>query len=124
MKYVLLLIMLTSCSSIKIKNKDQQDWIFAFKATAFKSCLLESYGEKFNVLLSNDQSVSANFEVLYVENTKIAEKVAKNFANSILTFPKDTDFEGKKNVLNSCLIFYESKLLDSIAKSEYKKLNK
>ncbi len=120
--YLILLTVVYSCSTSKtaLIEKDKRDWIEAYKSTAFISCLQESYGKNFKSFLANDQSISANYEIIDEGQANKAKQNGALFAmNKISEFPKDSDFSGKKNVINSCLFYYKSMELDSIAKDEY-----
>lgn len=118
---LIITVLIISCRPTRIDNNDKEDWIFAFKSTVFKNCLCESYGKEFDILLKKDQSLGANFEVLNNVDMKIADSIGKNFAITITSFPENSDFYGKKVTINSCLYFYNSKYLNSIAKAVYNK---
>jgi hypothetical protein len=112
-----------SCKSLKI-NKEKEDWIFAYKSTVFISCLSQSYGEEFKRILNKEQSIMSNFEILESLKTATADSLGVSFASKILSSPKDSDFYKRKVIINNCLYFYNSKILDSIANSEYQKMLK
>ena len=119
---LLLSILIVSCKPLKMNDKEKEAWISAYKSTAFIGCLSQSFGKDFDQFLNKDQSVGANFEILYNSNMKKADSVGNNFAKSITIFPENSDFFGKKIIINNCLFFYKSKELDSIANFEYKKM--
>lgn len=126
MKKIILFIsfLFISCKSIKINNKEKEDWIYAYKSTVFISCLNQSFGKEFELILKKEQSIMSNFEILESLNTKTADSLGINFASKILISPKNSDFYEKKVIINNCLYYYNSKELDSIATSEYKKMLK
>ena len=73
------------------------------------------------MFLPKDISQSLNFDV-------IGDRFVAEYADSVgQTYYKRIkpdqikDFDGKKPVMNYCLIYYEGKELHSITKSEYKK---
>ena len=117
-----------SCKTSKIqekeniRNKEKKEWIFAFKAKVFYKCFQQS-----GVIMDKDASPSLNFEVL--GDFKILSKVDSigqshsKVINDRSAWLKGGDLDGYRAITNGCLSFFESKELDSIANSEYKKFS-
>ena len=67
-KSVIFLVLFFLSCTIQKQNFDRKNekatWIFTFKSNVLKSCLIESYGNEFEKVLRDDQSIIANSEVL------------------------------------------------------------
>lgn len=118
---ILILLPLVSCHSARTEHqyKDEQQWIFAFKASAFSSCLKHN-----GVVIGNDASPSLQFEALVdIKAIDKTDSLAKSFSEIIEERAAwlGEDFKGYKAIVNGCLSFYESKELDSVTRVEYKK---
>lgn len=114
--------LLICCNSVRkkeVQDKEEQQWIFAFKASTFSSCLKHN-----GAVINNDASPSLEFQALVDLNAvDKADSLAKSYSKIIEERAAwlGEDFKGYKAVVNGCLTFYESKELDSIARAEYKK---
>jgi hypothetical protein len=107
-------ITLGACS---VQKKQQKaDWINSYKRQVFISCLNVQNRE----LSKNDVSESINADIL--GNTyylKQADSLGKGFYRLIRP-SKILDHNNNRALVNGCLEYYESKQLDSMAKSAYK----
>ena len=125
----LILTFLISCAVKRNENSFKKVYINEFKFFYFRNCLKNGFNNsvEINKLLIFDKSgygeyILGNGYVMIDSLTKINEQKMKlDSLNSIGRVAEGT--EGKK-VLSTCLCNYNSKWLDSIAKSEFKKMEK
>lgn len=125
---ICIVLFLAGCHSLKPKNTitEKDQWIIAYKNAVFISCISQS---DHNVdvslpVIKNDISTSICFDVLGdKEFSASADSVGRFFHTKIFPSPI-LDFGGGKAIINECLAYYESNLLDSIAHNEYKKFCK
>jgi|SRR5690554_6094507 len=112
--------LLMSCSGYKQMNKEEEQIIFAYKASIYNACLKAS-----GVTIANDASPSINFQVigdLYL--FKFADSIGNNQAKLIkerAQWFKGGDMEGHSAILNGCLELYDSKYVDSLAQDYAKR---
>lgn len=125
---------LCSCTSSNqfVYHFEKDSWIKSYKTYAFYGCFRESYrndtiiemiGEKDFI---NQSEIIANWDIIERANN-LGANIAKNIPKPI--YPKFEEgnkekFYKKNYYLVSCLNYYASKELDSIAKVEYKKFLK
>ncbi|WP_072973397.1 hypothetical protein [Flavobacterium saccharophilum] len=127
-----------SCSSTKELREERKVWNYKnwdkeFKERAFCLCQLKSYENKGleNALWENDKSyynplgMAIFDEVLEPKIKKEMEIIRLDSINSIGKYPDDLKpILQKRAVINHCLEFYNSKRLDSLAKTQQKYWNK
>lgn len=127
---ILLIIFLTSCSSQKVVSeralkKNQEDgFVHFYKVQSFCSCIRQAYENKQITELMQKEDLLGSYDELANQLfQKQIDSLAKNVAQGI---KKETyeDFEGKKRIAETCLTFYTSKKLDSLAHVTYKRLTK
>lgn len=116
-----------SCSLKKNQtstDKQQETWVTLFKEEVFVECLKESYQNDtiFKLIRKKDISGSDDF-IVWITEIEIARKLGREFA---LNIPdpeyKFDDYKiGQKYYMSSCLRYYASRELDSIAHVEYRK---
>ncbi len=95
-----------------------------FKEEVFVECLKESYQNDtiFKLISKKDISGSHDF-IVWITEIEIARKLGREFADNIPDPEyKFDDYKiGQKYYMSSCLKYYASRELDSIAQIEYKK---
>lgn len=100
---------LTACSVQKSQQK--QDWLKSYKKQVFISCMKSAN----TATLQSDISESINMEVMgdtfYI---KEADNLAREY-NKRIQPAKILDYSGKKALINGCLEYYNSKVLDDLA---------
>lgn len=123
----LIILLLFSCSQEKHLShfdyyKSETPWIDAFKDQAFFSCLKESHPEDTLWKILESRDLFNPYDGLDLKNLKIAQKLGDSIARNI---PTATYCEGCKSYQNyyiaTCLHYYKSRELDSIAQIEYKR---
>lgn len=126
--FILILTSLfTSCNSEKkVVNKNPQEEAFVkfFKIQTFCSCYKHSFKENDVIKIMSEEDLLGTYDGLAdpVFLKKI-DSLGKEISETIK--PSEyLDFEGKKRITATCLDFYTSSKLDSIARAEYKKFNR
>lgn len=124
--YLLCLLFLFSCSTIRNSKKNKDIYIEEFKFTYFAGCLNHGFdnSKEIKKLFEIDKSGSGELilgdKYLLIDSlTRVtAKKIKLDSLNSIGRVAEGS--EGK-HVFSECLCKFNSKWLDSIAKSEYRK---
>ncbi|MGV3459115.1 MAG: hypothetical protein ACO1N9_01545 [Flavobacterium sp.] len=122
---LLILVFLTGCASkqdIAKRNyeKNLRDaTIHFFKIQSFCSCYKFSFKQNDITMLMAQEDLMGSFDMLQNPDIlKTIDSLGRTEAEKIK--PSDyADFEGKKRITMSCLEFYNSKRLDSIAKTKF-----
>lgn len=124
---VLFSFVIFSCSVKKKQiytDKQQETWVTLFKEEVFVECLKESYQNDtiFKLISKKDISGSHDF-IVWITEIEIARKLGREFAVNIPDPEyKFDDYKiGQKYYMSTCLRYYASRELDSIAIFEYKK---
>lgn len=128
MKYTLLLLVITilvSCGKAPSEkfnyNLSDNPWIDAYKDHAFFACIHESYGDSIYKIIENKDAFNP-FDGLTLDALQSAKyngsKISKNMPRPAMC---EDCKEGENYYMATCLHYYNSKELDSIAKAEYKK---
>ncbi|QYJ67379.1 hypothetical protein [Flavobacterium litorale] len=104
-------------------NKSTNPWIDAFKDRAFIACLRESYQIDDTIFkLIQKRDAFNPYDGLDLEAIKTANKLGTNIAKNI---PEPSMCEGCDEGVNyymaTCLHYYKSSELDSLAKMEYER---
>ena len=134
---MLISLLSESCLTSRELRKERKEWDFknwnqAFKDRAFCLCQLQGYdNKKLEILLvQNDKSyynplAESIFDVsIKPQITRETAFIKSDSINSIGRYPEDLkSVLQKRTVLNRCLEFYNSKRLDSLAKSQRKYWN-
>lgn len=125
------MLLITSCTTYKrekfeYRNEDRNVWINTFKSEVFYSCMKEGMKNDslYKILKNKDLlNMYEGFEVKSMDYARnIGEKVIKNMPKPYIKIDNDEkDLKSKNFISYSCLNYYASKELDSIAKIEYKK---
>jgi hypothetical protein len=125
---------LSSCSTTKELKRERKEWNFKnwdkeFKERAFCLCQLNGFENKDLkiALQENDKSyynpigIAIFDEVIEPQIKKEIEIISLDYINSIGRYPSDLKpLLEKRTVINHCFEFYNSKRLDSLAKSQKK----
>ncbi|MNJ98174.1 hypothetical protein D3C87_159370 [compost metagenome] len=102
---------------ILIKNQ-KEGFVHFYKVQSFCCCLEYAYQNKEILKLMQIEDLLGSFDGLANDGIQSnIIKIAKEEASKI-EVETYGDFNGKKSIMNSCLLFYQSKKLDSIARSE------
>lgn len=123
---VLFSFVIFSCSVKKKQiytDKQHETWVTLFKEEVFVECLKESYQNDtiFKLISKKDISGSHDF-IVWITEIEIARKLGREFADNIPDPEYKFDYKiGQKYYMSSCLKYYASRELDSIAQIEYKK---
>ncbi|SHM16901.1 hypothetical protein [Flavobacterium xanthum] len=130
-----LLILLISCKSNHRNNfeynlgANENQWINNFKTETFFSCLRVAYKNDTIFKLISKKDLMYLYESTALQHDIINKNVEKIIANTPKpVLPKCEECEpeeqiNKKYFCATCLSYYASKELDSIAKIEFKKYN-
>ena len=129
MKYILIvcLVIAAGCKTRHQNtnfeyNISENPWIDAFKDKAFVSCLKESYKNDSIFKMIEEVDLYNPYDGYYTINEFVAK--ADNIGRVVAKNIPKTNYRdyGKSNYyMATCLHYYASKELDSIAKAEYKK---
>lgn len=121
-KAILLLFILTSCRTTIVSSTEESYWVNDFKQQAFFNCIKCSYGDSIFKYISKKELFSS-YEELSFENINLANMIGQEHCNAIseVAYKFDDFKEGQNYYLSHCLKLFNSKSLDSIAQSEYKK---
>lgn len=122
-----MIILLVSCGSVheredfNYKNV-KNPWINSFKETVFIECLKQSYGNDTILTLITKKDLLNTYDGIDFSDLDNAKNLGKEVA---LNIPdpeyKFDDYKiGQKYYMSSCLRYYASRELDSIAQIEYK----
>ncbi len=124
----LIMVSLVSCGSVhKRENFNyksvQSPWINSFKETVFIECLKQSYGNDTILVLIGKKDLLNTYDGIDFSDLDNAKSIGKEIAINIPDPEyKFDDYKiGQKYYMSSCLRFYASRELDSIAHVEYKK---
>lgn len=135
----LAIIVFTSCSSYKRTKFEYQlgsnknEWINNFKTEFFLTCLQKAYNNDTIFKLISKKDFQYHYEPFAYQHYKIdtlANRIIKNMPKPIYPHCDDCDEKEEKEDVKknyfcaSCLNYYASRELDSIAKREYKKISK
>lgn len=119
-------IIIYGCSSPKADRfsyyHSEEPWIDAFKDKAFIACLNESYKNDSIFKLIEKEDAFNPYDGLSLEALKLANRIGENVAKNIPP-PAMCEgcTEGQNYYMATCLHYYKSYVLDSIARAEYKK---
>ncbi len=114
---ITLFFCLTGSACFAQKKQQKDEWLMSYKRQVFISCLKSQDTS----VSKNDISESINFDLIgNTASTKQADSLGKEFYKLIQP-SKILDYNKNKALINECLAYYESKQLDSIARSAYKK---
>lgn len=136
---LLVIIVLTSCSSYKRTKFEYQlgsnknEWINNFKTEFFFTCIKKAYKNDTIFNLISKKDFQYHYEPFAYQHDKIdtlANRIIEKMPKPIYPHCDDCDEKQEKEDAQknyfcaSCLNYYASRELDSIAKNEYKKICK
>lgn len=126
--YILFIIISTfliGCNSGRPKfnySKTDNPWIQAFKDKAFVSCLKESYSNDTIFALIEREDLFNPYDGFYTREKFVVKADSVGRAISKNLPPTNYKDYGKSNYyMATCLHYYTSKDLDSVARREFKK---
>lgn len=126
-KLFLLLLISVGCNAQKeipnrqLANNQEEAFVDFFKIQVYCSCLKHGYENKQIMELIYKEDLLGGYDGL--ANDLIQEEINTIGKQIASTIKPETylDFENKKRITATCLNFYNSKDLDSLAKSIYEK---
>jgi len=126
--YTIFFLMFFSCATQYERgkfsyNRSENPWITAYKQDVFYSCLQESYrNDSIFILMRKEDMFNGLGDFSMIDRARL---LGKRIANGILSrdYLIDADHINMKYppkpISATCLRFYESRELDSIARAEY-----
>ncbi len=133
-KIIILSISLSilSCSTqkrdtFKYRNEDKKVWINTFKSEVFYECLKEGYKNDTIFKLMAEKDLFNSYDAIDFTTIDYARELGKQIIIKIPTpyikIEVGNEYLKNKNFISySCLNYYASKELDSIANIEYEKM--
>lgn len=127
-KYILVLIFLGGCSTIRHmskpnQNNDYKAWITAFKDRVFIKCIDYSYPKSDSILPIIGRKDAFNpYDGIYNYldvRFELIDSLGRSIPKKMQPLWID-DFKGRNTYLCNCLHYYSSFELDSIAKAEFR----
>jgi hypothetical protein len=131
MKKIILLItslIISSCSTYQrdkfsFRKEDKKCWVNTFKSEAFYQCLREGYQNDtiFKLIAKKDLfNTYEGFELNLIDSAKtLGSSVIKKMPAPYINLD-ESDLKNKNFISMSCLNYYASRELDSIARKLYK----
>lgn len=131
--YLILLIafIALSCSTYKrdkfhYRNDDKNVWINTFKSEVFYSCIQEGLKNDslLKILKKKDLlNLYDGYPITIIDSARsLGKKVIAKMPKPFIKIDNDEEYLKNKNFISySCLNYYASRELDSIAKEAYKK---
>lgn len=125
--YLIIAILLIGCYPYKRSsyryNQDENWWITGFKDAVFYFCIREGYQNDSIFVLMREKDLLSSMEMdvsIIYNQIQLGKNIGGNIPKPYrkIDNPRDTS---KKLILASCLHYYASRELDSIARVEYKK---
>lgn len=106
-------------------NKSDNPWISAYKDQAFIACLKESYKNDSIFKIIERYDAGNPYDGIYgqpvLDAKKLGAEIAKNIPSAQMC---EGCTEEQNYFMATCLHYYNSKELDSIARAAHKKYNK
>ena len=131
--YLLVLsLVFISCNTykrdnFKYRNEDKKVWINTFKTEVFYECLKEGYKNDSIFKLMEKKDLFNSYDAIDFTTIDYARELGKHIIIKIPTpyikIEVGNEYLKNKNFISySCLNYYASKELDSIANIEYEKM--
>lgn len=119
-----------SCSTYKrdkfqYRNVDKKVWINTFKSEVFYSCISEGIKNDslFKMMKKKDLlNTYDGYPIKIIDNARsLGKKIIAEMPKPFIKIDNDEEYLKNKNFISySCLNYYSSRELDSIAKKAYK----
>jgi hypothetical protein len=119
-----------SCSTYKrdkfqYRNVDKKVWINTFKSEVFYSCISEGVKNDslFKMIMKKDLlNIYDDYPIKIIDNARsLGKKIIAEMPKPYIKIDNDEEHLKNKNFISySCLNYYSSRELDSIAKKAYK----
>ncbi|TRX29907.1 hypothetical protein FNW52_20470 [Flavobacterium sp. ZT3R18] len=124
--YLLCVLFLFSCSTIRNSKKDKDIYIEEFKFAYFAACLNHGFDNSKEIKKLFEIDKSGYGELILGEKYFFVDSLARITAkkiklDSLNSIGRKAEGSDGKHVFSECLCTYNSKWLDSIAKSENRK---
>lgn len=103
------------------KARQSNMWVTDYKQTAFSQCLFKAYKNDtiFKMIQKEDLFLEGVIPMeLWTKINADSQKIADNIP--VTEYYSDADDKDKKHILETCLCYFSSRQLDSIAKQAYK----
>jgi len=100
-------------------------WVRDYKQSAFSQCLFKAYKNDtiFKMIQKEDLFLDSVIPMeLWPKINSESQKIADNIP--VTEYYSDSDDKDKKHILETCLCYFSSRQLDSIAKKAYKEHSK
>jgi hypothetical protein len=126
--FLMLMLLFISCSTYQrdkfsYRKEDKKYWINNFKSEVFYECLKEGYQNDtiFKLIAKKDLfNTREYFEFNLIDSAKVLGKsIIKKMPSPYINLD-EIDLKNKNFISMSCLNYYASRELDSIAKKAYK----
>jgi hypothetical protein len=138
MKYInlifFIIVLPVSCKTqqrdkFNYKLDEKQAWINAYKYEVFYGCIKEGIGnDSLRIILGKKDLFSPypDMDFSTIDDArKLGKQIIEKMPDAYIKIDKGEEHLKEKNFIsNTCLMYYASRELDSIAKSEYKVLKK
>lgn len=121
----------SSCVSYKLdnfqyRNDDKNVWINTFKSEVFYQCLKDGYGNDTIFKMMSKKDLFNSYDAIDFKSIDTARvlgnEIIKKMPKPFIKIDSEEEHHLSKNFISySCLNYYASRELDSIARSEYKK---
>lgn len=122
---LILYILFISCSSsIPQEKKYKQVYIEEFKLVYFKACLKNSFDNEAIRYLNNIDRSGMTEPILGTRVYAMIDSLSKITISKDYKYGEVAEGAEGKHIYSECLRIYQSKWLDSIAQTEYKKMKK
>jgi hypothetical protein len=120
---------LFSCNTFKRERfkyiqEEKQSWINSYKYEAFYGCINEGLkNDSLKIILSNKDLFAPNLNIDFFtidQARELGRDIAKNIPKPFIKIDKGEEkLASKKFISFSCLNYFASRELDSIAKNQY-----
>lgn len=118
-----LLLLLLSCSPVNkiTQNKEEENFVLAYKKSVLNGCINEATNNNFDKFSkdNNDLGLAIEIEIMQHQELIVAVNKGKELTKKIRTI-NYSDFEGKKPIISDCVSFAFSQEIDSIARVTFK----
>lgn len=131
-RLIIMSFIILSCSTqkrdkFKYRNEDKKVWINTFKSEVFYACLKEGYKNDTIFKLMEKKDLFNSYDAIDFTTIDYARELGKHIIIKIPTpyikIEVGNEYLKNKNFISySCLNYYASKELDSIANIEYEKM--